>query len=298
MLPIAVLALLFAFTACNRDEVKEVAPGKSLTGELAAARLLAQKWNTKTGSEADVEATLKAYNALSPQAMEAFIEEEADYRINVMGEDPEAMRQYRKTRLQWHRVSVAKFGKSFHQITGAQFAELEKMPDAAGYMDLLKAALKKAKPADLAKFPGGRVAENTCPAKFINPDYSTCGFPYWYVAPFGDAGTYRVTVKSAAWACIADYGTANKTGQSDCDFYYYFDNLYIQNQANINHTWRALYGDSYSVSQMVSGTKGIQNEGYVNGYPYYAKSILLGGTSVSLAGGAAYVARNLILCRF
>ncbi|HEX8531879.1 MAG TPA: hypothetical protein VF646_17720, partial [Cytophagales bacterium] len=244
MLSLAVLALLLAFTACKRDEIKDVAPAKAPAEELAAARLLAQKWNTKVGSEADVEATLKAYNALSPKAMEAFIEAEAEYRVKVMGEDPEAMKQYLKTRQQWHRVSVAKYGKSFHQITAEQFAGLEKAPEAAGYMDLLKDALRKAKPADLAKFPGARTSENTCPAKFINPDYSACGSPYWYVAAFSDAGTYKVTSSAAARVCIADWGTANKIGQSDCDFYYYFDNLYIQYQANINTYWRGLYGDS------------------------------------------------------
>jgi hypothetical protein len=56
-----------------------------------------------------------------------------------MGEDKEAMAQYRKTRLKWHEFAVAKHGKSFDQITQEQFAELEKDPTAAGYINLLKA---------------------------------------------------------------------------------------------------------------------------------------------------------------
>lgn len=285
------LTLLLSFVSCNRNS-PDVAPQPSKA--TVDIEDLAAKWTTRTESPEALQAVVEAYKSLTPAQMEQFIRADARHRVTVLGEDQEAADQYVETFVAMNKAAEATFKVGYNRVTPDQYAQLEKKSELGGSLHKLVEAFNKAdlkrNPLNVNAAAGGRTAA-PCYAPRSNVHYNCAT---WYRDYFNSTTTLRNYNSQALQKCAADWGFANKIGQSDCDRYFYFDNLPM-NGIDPNKEWRHLYGYTPATYELAGWTTWpIQNNGYLqNGW--YTKSVLIGATRVIAAGGGQIVANNLIL---
>jgi|GEM_PF-2679127 len=292
-----ILALLVAVAACRREEEQAAAPKSDKVQELAA------RW-TLPAAEQEIEATLNAYKALSPEEMEEFIRLEADYRVKVLGQEEALMAQYKEARLEMHRLAVKELGVGLNQLDGEQIATLEQKPVMKVTLTHLNEAFTREAPAFVENLPrsaSGRTEDDRIDERIctVYPSgYNSC--TRTYNAYFNDGVAVLDNTRNSMEQCAFDWGHCRDLDQTDCDYYFHFTSLFTPVDQDLNRQWRFIFGNSPAVRYVISlGTPPYENHGrYVNSPDYFRRSILVGKGRVDLIGGGpSYFANYIILGR-